>query len=84
MLCPNMELAESTDESAEDITAADIAPNPINDTQPGERYCSTIGSIKRASVTFPFASTNLLSVTLINLQSDSHVKNVNLVMLNTM
>lgn len=39
-----MELAESTLESADDITAADTAPRPKNDTQSGVRYCKTIGS----------------------------------------
>lgn len=40
-----MELAESTLESADDITAADTAPRPKKDTKSGVRYCSTIGSI---------------------------------------
>ena len=38
-----MELAESTLESADDITAADTAPSPKKDTQSGVRYCKTIG-----------------------------------------
>lgn len=32
------------EESAEDITAADIAPKPINETAGGVRYCRDIGS----------------------------------------
>ena len=38
-----MELAERTDESAEDITAAEMAPRPKNDTHLGVRYCKTRG-----------------------------------------
>lgn len=41
----NIELAESTLESAEDITAADTAPKPKNDTKSGVKNCSTIGRI---------------------------------------
>jgi hypothetical protein len=40
-----MELAESTLESAEDITAAETAPSPKKDTKSGVKYCSTIGKI---------------------------------------
>jgi len=40
-----MELAESTDESAEDMTAAETAPRPINVTHGGHKYCITIGKI---------------------------------------
>ena len=40
-----MELADKTLESAEDMTAADTAPRPKNDTKLGVRYCSTIGRI---------------------------------------
>lgn len=40
-----MDAAESTDESAEDMTAAETAPRPKNDTKSGVRYCSTIGNI---------------------------------------
>lgn len=50
MLCPNMELADKTDESALDMTAAEIAPNPMNETHVGVRYCSTIGNVRRVSV----------------------------------
>ena len=45
MFLANMELAERIDESAEDMTAAETAPRPINDTQGGHRYCITIGRI---------------------------------------
>lgn len=47
----NIDAADSTDESAEDITAADTAPNPKNDTKSGVRYCNTIGNIMLVSVT---------------------------------
>ena len=39
-----MELAERTEESADDMTAAEIAPRPKNDTHFGVRYCNTSGS----------------------------------------
>lgn len=45
----NMDDADSTDESAELITAADTAPSPKNDTKSGVRYCSTIGRIMLVS-----------------------------------
>lgn len=45
----NIEAAESTEESADDITAAETAPKPKNDTKPGVRYCSTIGRIMLVS-----------------------------------
>ncbi len=45
MFLANMELAERMEESAEDITAADTAPKPINETHGGHRYCITIGKI---------------------------------------
>lgn len=48
-----MELAERTDESAEDITAADTAPSPMNVTQLGHMYCMTIG---RISLRWPSSS----------------------------
>ena len=38
ILCPNIELADKTEESADDITAAEIAPRPMKDTQVGVRY----------------------------------------------
>lgn len=41
----NMEEADSTLESAEDMTAADTAPSPKNDTKSGVRCCSTSGRI---------------------------------------
>lgn len=40
----NMELAERIEESADDMTAADIAPRPINDTTGGVRCCNDMGS----------------------------------------
>ena len=39
-----MELADKTDESADDITAADMAPSPTNATAVGVRYCKTNGN----------------------------------------
>jgi hypothetical protein len=44
-----MELAESTLESAEDMTAAETAPKPKKDTKLGVRYCRTIGRIMLVS-----------------------------------
>lgn len=41
----NMEEALSTLESADDMTAADTAPSPKNDTKSGVRCCSTSGRI---------------------------------------
>lgn len=49
MFLANMELAERMDESADDITAADTAPRPKNETKGGQRCCSTIGKIMSAS-----------------------------------
>ena len=46
-----MALAERTDESAEDITAAEIAPRPKNETHFGVRYCKTRGSTSLVSET---------------------------------
>lgn len=43
-----MDEAPSTDESAEDMVAAETAPRPQNDTYAGVRYCSTMGKIMRA------------------------------------
>lgn len=40
-----MELADRREESAEDITAAAMAPNPATDTYAGQRYCNTKGRI---------------------------------------
>lgn len=44
-----MELADNTEESAEDITAAETAPKPINATADGVKYCKTKGSTRVAS-----------------------------------
>lgn len=41
----NIEAADSTDESADDITAAETAPKPKNETKSGVKYCNTIGRI---------------------------------------
>ena len=49
MFLANIELAESTEESAEDITAADTAPNPMNETACGVKYCKTKGRRRLAS-----------------------------------
>ena len=49
-----MELADNIEESADDITAADIAPSPTNDTAGGTKYCKDIGRIFWASGLVPF------------------------------
>ena len=41
----NMEEADSNEESADDITAADTAPSPKNDTYVGVKYCRTMVKI---------------------------------------
>ena len=46
-----MELADRKLESAEDMTAADTAPSPTNDTAVGVRYWSTMGRINVLSKT---------------------------------
>jgi hypothetical protein len=46
MFLANMELADSMEESADDMTAADTAPRPKKDTQVGVRYCMTMGRIR--------------------------------------
>ena len=38
MLYANIELADRTEESADDITAADTAPSPKKETHVGVRY----------------------------------------------
>jgi len=43
MFRANIELADRTLESAEDIIAAEIAPNAKNATQSGVKYCITMG-----------------------------------------
>lgn len=43
MFRANIELADKTLESADDIIAADIAPNAKNATQSGVKYCMTMG-----------------------------------------
>lgn len=45
----NIDAADNTDESAEDMTAADTAPRPKNDTKSGVRYCNTMGRIMLVS-----------------------------------
>ena len=44
-----MELADRTEESADDMTAADTAPRPMKETAVGVRYCRTRGSVRRGS-----------------------------------
>ena len=58
MLCVNMELADKTLESTLDMTAAETAPNPMNDTPLGVRYCNTRGIViwKYCLLGLPFAS----------------------------
>ena len=46
---PDELLDDRTLESAEDMTAAETAPRPKNDTKLGVRYCSTIGNIMLVS-----------------------------------
>ena len=41
----NIDDADNTEESADDMTAAETAPRPKNDTNAGVRYCRTIGKI---------------------------------------
>lgn len=45
----NIEAADNTDESAEDITAAETAPSPKKETKSGVRYWRTIGRIMLVS-----------------------------------
>lgn len=45
----NIDAADNTDESADDMTAADTAPRPKNDTKSGVKYCNTIGRIMLVS-----------------------------------
>jgi hypothetical protein len=44
-----MDAADNTEESADDITAADTAPKPKNDTKSGVKYWRTIGRIMLVS-----------------------------------
>ena len=46
-----MELADRILESAEDMTAAETAPSPMNATAVGVKYCSTRGRIIDLSTT---------------------------------
>ena len=43
----NIDDADKTEESADDITAAETAPRPKNDTNAGVKYCRTMGKIIR-------------------------------------
>ena len=45
-----MALADRIEESADDITAADTDPSPMNATAVGVRYCSTNGRIRFKSL----------------------------------
>ena len=45
MFRANIELALRTLESADDMTAAEMAPKPKNDITLGVRYCKTKGKI---------------------------------------
>ena len=49
MLRANMALADNTEESADDMTAAETAPKPMNVTQGGHRYCMTFGRMNFCS-----------------------------------
>ena len=44
-----MDDADNTDESAEDITAAETEPSPKKAMNGGVRYCKTMGKIIRLS-----------------------------------
>jgi hypothetical protein len=59
-----MDDADNTEESAEDITAAETEPRPKKAMKGGQRYCKTMGKIIRASseVNVPFKFTPLKSV----------------------
>lgn len=46
MFLANIEAAERIDESDDDMTAAETAPRPTNETAAGVRYCKTIGRTK--------------------------------------
>ena len=61
-----MEEADNTEESAEDITAADTDPRPKNAMKGGQRCCNTIGRIILASseTKVPFSNSPLKSVSL--------------------
>ena len=43
----NIDEADNTEESAEDMTAAETAPRPKNETKAGVKYCKTMGKIIR-------------------------------------
>ena len=43
----NIDDADKTEESADDMTAAETAPRPKNDTNAGVKYCRTMGKIIR-------------------------------------
>ena len=45
ILCANIDAADKIEESAELITAAEIAPNPMVETNGGVKCCNTRGSI---------------------------------------
>ena len=49
MFRANIELADKTEESADDMTAADTAPRPTKVIGAGQRYCITIGRINFSS-----------------------------------
>ena len=49
MFRENIELADKILESADDMTAAETAPSPTNETAVGVRYCSTMGRISDLS-----------------------------------
>ena len=55
-----MELAERTEESAEDMTAAEIAPKPKKETHLGVRYCRTKGSTSLVSDIVVLSFVNVL------------------------
>merc|ERR1719348_1717597 len=61
-----MELAERTEESADDMTAAEMAPNPMNDTQVGVRCWRTMGSTRRVSLMVPFSNSEDFTVVMLS------------------
>ena len=86
-----MELADRILESAEDMTAAETAPSPMNATAVGVKYCSTRGRIIDLSTTSVsllalsysavcFQSTNtIVAVSTVHSYTDFKIFNRNLI-----
>ena len=54
----NIALAESMEESADDITAAETEPSPMKATAVGVKYCKTRGRIRFRSLSGIFVEFN--------------------------